>query len=344
MRNRLCLIFSVAVLIVPTLAATALAQPNSAPFSYDNKLPLDVRETGVEKIPGISIRNISYASPKGGRVPAYFVVPDGKGPFAAIEFVHWGQGNRTEFLSEALCYAKGGAISLLIDAPYNRPEWVSGPSFIDNPQKELDLYVQLVIDARRGLDLLLSRQDVDAKRVAYVGHSLGATWGGALAGIDKRVCAFVLMGGLPSITDFSGDDSFSKEVRRRYKPEQIEKYAQLIGPINPENFVGQSAPAHLFFQFARWDRYISRAAAERYERVASQPKLSRLYNTSHEFNDLQSWCERVEWLRKEIQLTGIPPSTYCATLVVVPGAARAKRSMTQTCFSVADNKARSENF
>lgn len=330
MLNRLYLIFSVATLIVPMLAATTSAQQKSIPFSYDDKLSLDVRETEVEKLPGVSIHNISYASPKGGRVPAYLVVPEGKGPFAAIEFVHWGQGNRTEFLSEALFYAKGGAISLLIDAPYNRLEWVSGPSFIENPQKEFDLYVQLVIDARRGLDLLLSRQDVDGKRVAYVGHSLGATWGGALAGIDKRVRAFVLMGGLPSITDFSGDDSFSQEVRRRYKPEQIEKYAQLIGPINPENFVGQAAPAHLFFQFARWDRYISRAAAERYEKAASQPKLSSLYNTSHEFNDLQSWCDRVEWLRKEIQLTDITPSTSCAALAIMPSAAASEALAVKT--------------
>lgn len=67
---------------------------------------------------------------KGGRVPAYLVVPEGKGQFAAVEFVHWGQGDRTEFLNEAFLYAKGGAISLLIDAPFNRPDW---PSRIASP-------------------------------------------------------------------------------------------------------------------------------------------------------------------------------------------------------------------
>jgi dienelactone hydrolase len=291
---------------VMACAQTNLSQTASDPFSYDQKMPLDVRESGVEHLQGLNVHDISYASPKGGRVPAYLVMPAGKGPFAAIEFVHWGQGNRTEFLSEALTYAKGGAISLLIDAPYNRPEWVSGPSFIDNPQKEQDLYAQLVVDARRGLDLLLARADVDPKRIGYVGHSLGATWGGALAGVDKRARAYVLMGGLPSITNFSADDEFSKQVRQRYKPEQIEKYAQVIGPLNPENFVNRAAPAHLFFQFARWDRYISRGAAEAYEKAASEPKLSRWYDTSHEFNDFQSFCDRIEWLREELQL-----STHC---------------------------------
>ena len=40
---------------------------------------------------------------------------------------------------------------------------------------------------------LIARDDVDPERLGYVGHSLGATWGGALAGVEKRVKAFVLM-------------------------------------------------------------------------------------------------------------------------------------------------------
>ena len=318
MINR-CIIANVILFVccashVAAQAKSAKSPADFNPFSYDTSAPLDFREVGTETFPQATVHDVSYASPKGGRVPAYLVVPKGTGPFAAIEFVHWGQGNRTEFLSEALFYAKAGVLSLMIDAPYRRPEWVSGPSFIDNPQKDFDLYTQLVIDARRGLDLLLSRPDVDPKRVAYVGHSLGATWGGALAGVDKRVNAVVLMGGLPSISDFSADDSFSKEVRQQYKPEQIEKYKQLIGPIDPENFVGKSAPTHLFFQFARWDRYISSAAAKRYETAASQPKLSRLYDTSHEFNDLQSWCDRVQWIARELRLRGLVVPSNCSQL------------------------------
>jgi dienelactone hydrolase len=304
MSNRLCSVAFIVFLAIPAVSQVDSRQSVAEPFSYDEKLPLDLREAVVETLPGVTVHDISYASPKGGRVPAYLVVPVGKGPFAAIEFVHWGQGDRSEFLSEALRYAKGGAISLLIDAPFNRPEYAPGPSFIANPQREYELYVQLVVDARRGLDLLLARPDVDPKRVGYVGHSLGATWVGALAGVEKRVRAYVLMGGLPRITDFSGDDSVSRMVRARYTPQQIEKYAEVVGPINPEHFVSRAAPARLFFQFARWDRYISRASAERYEKAASRPKTAQTYDTSHEFNDLRSLCDRLTWLGREIQLSG----------------------------------------
>jgi len=109
---------------MPSLSATGASKTATAigPFAYDEKAPLDFRETGVETLTDATVHDVSYASPKGGRVPAYLVIPRGRGPFAAIEFVHWGQGNRTEFLSEALFYAKYGVISLMIDAPYRRTE------------------------------------------------------------------------------------------------------------------------------------------------------------------------------------------------------------------------------
>ena len=65
------------------------------------------REVGVEQRGDVAIHDISYASPQGGRVPAYLVVPKGKGPFAAVIWGHWYQQgsaflNRKEFLDEAV--------------------------------------------------------------------------------------------------------------------------------------------------------------------------------------------------------------------------------------------------
>ena len=311
------------LVLVGALAGSGITQtPAKAgvtPFAYDQTAPLDLRETEVQNIDRISIHDISYVSPKGGRVPAYLVVPQGKGPFAAIEFVHWGQGNRTEFLSEALLYARGGAICLLIDAPSNRPDSQSGPSFMENPERDYQEFVQLVVDIRRGLDVLLARGDVDKTRVAYVGHSLGATWGGTLAGVENRPRVYVLMGGLPNLTDFSGEDSFSKRVREKYSGEQIKNYKAVMGPIDPEVFVRHAAPAHLYFQFARWDRYITRSFAERYVAAASQPKLARFYDTSHEFNDVQSQCDRASWIVTELNLSKGDTAAPCGRIQKLMG-------------------------
>ena len=67
-------------------------------YDYDQKQPLDTKETLLFEREGATVYNISYASPKGGRVTAFLVVPAGEGPFAGLVFGHWGPGNRTEFL------------------------------------------------------------------------------------------------------------------------------------------------------------------------------------------------------------------------------------------------------
>jgi hypothetical protein len=70
-------------------APEAVPQPApDHPFDYDRAAPLDIKETGVEHRGKIAVHDISCASPKGGRVPAYLVVPQGPGPFAAIIWGH----------------------------------------------------------------------------------------------------------------------------------------------------------------------------------------------------------------------------------------------------------------
>src|SRR2546422_9724577 len=69
-------------------------------FDYDSKRPLDYSDTVNQTKNGVTIHDLQYASPKSGRVTAYLVVPEGKGPFVPIVFGHWGPGNRTEFRSE----------------------------------------------------------------------------------------------------------------------------------------------------------------------------------------------------------------------------------------------------
>ena len=79
--------------LIVLLGGTAAAQSERFSklrrmFQYDRKMPLDVREIGVENRDGIQVHDISYVSPKGGRVTAYLVVPPGKGKFAGLIFMH----------------------------------------------------------------------------------------------------------------------------------------------------------------------------------------------------------------------------------------------------------------
>ena len=126
-----------------------------AQFDYDANEALAVETSDVALVEGVRFQEISYASPKGGRVPGYLIAPQGAGTHAGIVFVHWGQGNRTEFVSEAIRYAKRGAVSLLIDAPYLRPDFTGPRDGFADPEGERAMSVQLIVDTRRGFDVLI---------------------------------------------------------------------------------------------------------------------------------------------------------------------------------------------
>src|SRR6185503_20987590 len=98
-------------------------------FDYDETVPLDVTVLGTQKRGTVSVYDITYASPKGGVVPAYLVVPSGKGPFAGVIWGHWywrnsDMRNRKQFLDEAVALAPTGVVSLLTDGPVARPGYV----------------------------------------------------------------------------------------------------------------------------------------------------------------------------------------------------------------------------
>jgi cephalosporin-C deacetylase-like acetyl esterase len=296
----------------------AAVSGDDRPFDYAADLPLDMQISSSENAPGdrAVIRQLTFASPISGRVTAYLVEPlpiEVTKKHPSLIFLHWGQGDRSEFLSEAVYYARAGAISLLLDAPWARPEpWrAAGEGDIKHPESGLTIYRQTVIDSRRAVDLLLSRPDVHPQQIAYIGHSFGATWGGALAGVEHRIKTFILIGGLSSVTDFtptgvSSFDNMAAVIQKYFTPSEIENYRKVIEPICPINFVGRSAPSSILMQFGLFDSWISPKAAETYFKAAGEPKSTKWYAVSHEFLSIEAMYDRALWLRQEISLGPLP--------------------------------------
>lgn len=278
-------------------------------FDYDRKMPLDVKEVRVIDRGSLRIRDINYPSPRGGRVTAYLVEPVGRGRHAGLVFGHWGYGNRTEFLSEAMLYARVGVVSLLVDAPDVRPAPWRRNSPGTQPEAVRDNFIQTVVDLQRGIDLLLSRSDVDANRIAYVGHSSGAHWGAIISAIDRRIKAAVLMAGVPTEATIylESDDPDNVEFRNSTPKETIDSYIRTISVLDAIRFVPYAAPTPLLFQFARFEHYFNEASMQRYAQAASEPKLVKWYDTGHELNDVQALKDRAEWLGKQLGIKALAP-------------------------------------
>jgi len=303
---------AVAALLLAAAAPTPTIPPE-AHFAYDPKAPLDAVTTRVETRGDVVIQDLTYASPRGGRVPAYLVVPAGRGPFAAVLWGHWYWENspmksRRQFLDEAVVLARSGVVSLLTDGPVAREGYFYDRTPLN--EKQFTDLVQQVVDMRRGADLLLARPEVDPRRLAFVGHSYNAAVGAILAGVDRRFKAFVLMAGA-----LSNQVDYRSDVYKRYI-EKIghAKWDPFIAAhawADPGPYVAKAAPAVVFLQYATQETFLTPAHAKEYAANVSEPKRFKLYEAPHALN-AQARKDRIAFLAEILRVKPPDPAAVAA--------------------------------
>ncbi|HVS80801.1 MAG TPA: acetylxylan esterase [Pyrinomonadaceae bacterium] len=290
--------------ILPLSASPLFAQADELVrhFDYDQKAPLAIKQIGVQHRERVDVYDITYPSLKGGGVPAYLVVPKGKGPFAAVIWGHWywdnsSMRNRKQFFDEAIVLAQAGVVSLLTDGPVARP----GHEEIKDPLDERNVteFFQQVMDMRRGVDVLLARRDVDAKRIAYVGHSYNAGVGALLSGVDRRFKAFVLMAG--SMSDEVGRQTKEfEEFRQKAGAEKVDAFIAKYSYLDQGKYVSHAAPAFVFLQYAK-EKWLTPERARQYEKIVSEPKRFKLYDAPHALN-AEARRDRIAFLTEQLKL------------------------------------------
>ena len=313
MQTRACLIELMLLAGTVLFSASSLLAQDAElvhHFDYDQRAPLGIKEIGVERRGNVRVQDLTYSSPRGGVVPAYLVVPQGKGPFAAVIWGHWYWGNspmrnRKEFLDEAVALAQAGVVSLLTDGPIARP----GHKANDEPLNEQEVtdLVQQVTDMRRGVDLLLARKDVDPKRIAYVGHSYNAVVGAILSGVERRFKAFVLMAATMS-DEVSMKTPEYEEYRQKVGAEKFDAFQAKYSWTDQGKYVSHAAPAVVFLQYGSQETFLTPERARLYAAVVSEPKRFELYDAPHALN-AAARRDRIAFLTEQLKLKPLPAAT-----------------------------------
>ena len=282
------------VVFLALVSSAAAALSVQVSFDYDKEKPLEIKETGARDENGVTLRDISYLSLDGKPNAATVVAPKEGGPARpAILFVHWygppkPTSNRTQFIPDAIELAKSGAVSLLIDTPWSRPE------YFRERTRETDFTrsVQQVKDLRRALDVLSSLPGVDRQRMAFVGHDFGAMYGALAVAADARVQAFVFMAGTQSFSDWFlyGKPKLEGAERQEFIDE--------LSTLDPLLYLPK-LKMPVLLQFANDDEHVPKERADALAAAANEPKTVQIYHAKHELNE-EATRDRIAWLKKEI--------------------------------------------
>jgi len=136
-----------------------------------------------------------------------------------------------------------------------------------------------VVDLRRGIDFLESREDIDTERIAIFGGSLGGWIGSILAAVEPRIKAVVLS--VPA-TEFVTEQTPAGRV------------------INSSNFFPRYKDLSLLMVIAKKDIPLRNARAKELYDLAPVPKKMVEYDESH-FLDPQKYnTDILEWLNKNL--------------------------------------------
>lgn len=240
-----CLFWCSAALLLAGCGASARPDP----FAYDDSRPLAVRDAGIAMSNAAVALHVVTYNGASGRVNAFLVVPKSRVPKPAVLFLHGSGGNREDLLLPAVELAQRGVVTMTISQP-----------------NDAETFRPLVVNARRALDLLVARRDVDAQRLGLVGFSLGAQTAAILAGDEPRLKSVGIIAGRGSGT--------------------------------PLEWIGKTH-ADLFFQAGTHDERVPHAQLEALVEAAPGHPRVRWYDARHGLNR-RAFDDQVKWQAVEL--------------------------------------------
>lgn len=218
------------------------------PYAYDRSRPLSLRDQGIAlSNPKVALHVVSFVG--ADRVNGFLIVPRTAGRHPAVLFLHGSGGNREDLLLPAVELASRGFVTMTISQP-----------------NDAATFRPLVVNARRALDLLAARSDVDDARLGLVGFSLGAQTAAILAGDERRLKAIGIVAGRGGATPLYW-------IRR--------------------------AKAQLFFQAGTKDEVVPHLQLVALIDAAPGHPLVRWYATGHGMNR-RAFDDQIAWQAREI--------------------------------------------
>lgn len=303
---------------------------------YDPALPADaqvvsvteVNDTvdlfGVDRPRHYKRTEFTFAARADDRVPCVLTQPASfEGKLPTIVFVH-GSGQSKNFVEEICTPFNKAGFAMVSYDQWGRggrklPEgdWRKITAWYDRGWKATN-------DARRLVDYLLTRDDVDPERIYLVGASYGAMTGTHILAHDKRFKAGVLVVGGGNFNIMLDAPLIRREVPAMALA-VLKPIANWLGkPFDPIRSAPDTAPTPILMQNGSDDILVSPEAGEALFAALAEPKEILWYKVDHPgLRDgdgpeiVRMLDEGLVWLQAK---AGMPPAAEQPAPVVVSDA------------------------
>jgi len=277
---------------------SAARDPADTLFAYDADAPIELTDVGTLEENGYEIRDVTYASPLSGDVPAYIAEPTEDPAGGGIIMTPGIPEKRHSYADPISRFACAGATAIVVDAPWARTEDRGGDTALSFTPQDHDEQIQLVVDLRRAIDVL---EDMGAERIGFDAMSYGAGIGAILAGVEDRIDAFALLsGGVGPIRRFVSEDGTALYPLTFKSRAEQRVWIEAMEPIEPEHFVGE-ATAPILFVAGREDTIITPDEVELIHEAAGDGAEVRWYDAGHDLSP-EAFMEHLDWLAEQVGL------------------------------------------
>lgn len=230
-------------------------------YQYDGSVPLGARVVARESRDLHTREKVVFTGARGMRVPAYLGLPAGAaGPYPVVLLVHALTSSKEAWWSEesfergwlvARALLESGVAVFALDAPlhgersYANDHESAWALFEQGRWTGLrDMMVDAVLDARRGLDYLVSRPEIDGDRIAVLGYSMGGAVTYILSAVDGRTAASAAVAPWTvDIGDFRWDAGFdaSAVLTYNFAPRIVDQpFLLVMGTADPNYTVAEA--------------------------------------------------------------------------------------------------------
>lgn len=294
-----------AVVAVFVVVWVGMSATHPVRFTYDASVPLNTDVQFKRDFDTCKQYKVAFDSVNSERVPALLCVPNGATPPLPCILLLHGLGQDKSLIDDIHPrYMESGYAMICIDSQYRGERKRPGKSFISpNMFVTRQIFAQTVVDARRAVDYLVTRADIDPDRIVLLGASMGGILGATVAAHEPRVRGALLLYAGGNLGRLLGESTIIYPRTTWWRSALAGVSGAILKEADPVRHIGDISPRPVLMINGRRDTVVPPRCAEELFAAAREPKEIIWHDSDHiglDGLDLVETCigQSIEWFDK----------------------------------------------